>query len=392
MATINFATREITAKIVYFGARGAGCNTNVARLHKLVSARRLGDLDRVVGTSSDGTSEHAWCFDYLSQQAAPVEGFGMAWQVWSLPGGLDGEVRRDQILRGADAVVFVADARADRNDANVDALLQLEELLARMGQPLSNTTVVLQVNHTDAEGARPQVDVIFDLNPYGFPVSEAVAADGTGIVETHGDVTAAVTARIADALAGQPSTVVLTAVHDPERNADTDLRRHQETSHPTPRREETPEPQVLAGPEPSVEYDADLELPEGARIEVPFQPRELAGYHPVRVLGAAVDGDRVWIDLVMERMGGGEACRLTIALANRPNDTPPVPRASPATPEVARDDEERSVFHYLPESAEIGPAEEDGGTDLPGVWYGVLGVAGGVLIGILLSFLIGVFT
>ncbi|MCB9689685.1 MAG: GTPase domain-containing protein [Alphaproteobacteria bacterium] len=387
MATINFATREITAKIVYFGARGAGCNTNVARLHALVDARRRGELDRVTSSGGDGEGEHALSFDYLSPRAGPIEGFGMAWQVWSLPGGLDGEVRRDQILRGADAVVFVADARHDRNDANVDALLQLEEVLARMGQELSNTTVVLQVNHTDAEGARPQSDVIFDLNPYGFPVSEAVAADGAGIVETHTDVTEAVVGRIADVLSGQPSSVVLTAVHDPERNADTDLRRHQETSHPTPRRDDEPAEvaEVWDEPEP---YD----LPEGPQIEVPFQPRDFAGYHPVQVLGAEVEGDRVWVELLMERMGGGEARRLSIALANRPTDTPPAARASPVTPEPKAADEEPSVFHYLPESAEIGPADEEGGTDLPGIWYGVLGVAGGLLIGILLSFLLGAFT
>ncbi|MCA9494772.1 MAG: hypothetical protein KC621_32810 [Myxococcales bacterium] len=388
MATINFATREITAKIVYFGARGAGCNTNVARLHGLVDARRRGELDRVT-SSVEGDGEHALSFDYLSHRDGPIEGFGMAWQVWSLPGGLDGEVRRDQILRGADAVVFVADARHDRNDANVEALLQLEEVLARMGQELSNTTVVLQVNHTDAEGARPQVDVIFDLNPYGFPVSDAVAADGAGIVETHADVTDAVASRIADVIAGQPSSVVLTAVHDPERNPDTDLRRHQETSHPTPRRDEdhtTDTEEVWEQPEP-------FDLPEGPQIEVPFQPRDFAGYHPVQVLGAEVEGDRVWVELLMERMGGGEARRLSIALANRPTDTPAAARASPATPEPKSPDEEPSVFHYLPESAEIVPADEDGsGTDLPGIWYGVLGVAGGLLIGILLSFLLGAFT
>jgi hypothetical protein len=302
--------------------------------------------------------------------------------VWSLPGGIEGDDRRGQILGGLDAVVFVADARSDRNDTNVEALLQLEHLLSRLGQELSSTTVVLQVNHTDAEGARPQADVIFDLNPYAFPVSDAVASDGTGIVETHADVAASVAARIADALGGQPSPIVLTAVHDPDRNADTAVRRHHETTQPSQRYEEADplEERTRVSEEPT-------DLPEGPRVEVAFQPREFVGSHPVRVLGADVDQDRVWVELVMERMGGGEARRLTVVLANRPTDTPPMTRQAPS-PEPKP--EGASVFDYLPESAEIGPPEaDDGANDLPPVWYGVLGVVGGMLIGFLTAVLLG---
>ncbi len=308
--------------------------------------------------------------------------------MWSLPGGLEGDDRREDVLRGLDAVVFVADARPDRNEANVEALLQLEQLLSRLGQELSTTIVVLQVNHTDAEAARPQADVIFDLNPYGFPVSDAVARDGTGILDTHRQVTATVAERIADALGGHPSPVVLTAVHDPDRHADTTLRSRQEnTQAASPRQEEAPAP--TAEERAQAAADEAIELPEGPRIEVAFQPREFVGSHPVRVLGAVVDHDRVWVELLMERMGGGESRRLTVVLANRPTDTPPMSRQSPAAPEPKP--EGGSVFDYLPESAQIGPGElsEEGATDLPPIWYGVLGVAGGMLIGFLSAILMG---
>jgi hypothetical protein len=134
-------------------------------------------------------------------------------------------------------------------------------------------------------------------------------------------------------------------------------------------------------------------------VEVPFQPRELAGFHPVRVLGTSVEGDRVWVELAMERMGGGEVRRVALVLQNRPPDTEParaLPVTSPVqTPPLDLTSEGsevatvRSVFDYLPESVVYA---EDGRTqvrDLPGVVYGLLGVGGGILIGLLSAYVLG---
>jgi signal recognition particle receptor subunit beta len=384
MATINFATREITSKIVYFGARGAGCNTNVSRLHALVSARRRGELHRVPGP--DPEAEHAWSFHYLAQGPDPIEGFGLGWELWSLPGGIELAQRREDILRGADAVVFVADARPDRNEANVTSLLELEQMLGRLGQPLATATVVLQVNHTDAEGSRPLEDVTFDLNPYGFPVAVAVARDGSGLLETHDLMTRAVAERIADTLAGNPSPVLLSAFHDPDEDADHVQRFLRDTQAPALRAEES----LPEQPEdPGLSTEELMALPEGPTVEVAFQPRDFLGSHPVRVLSAAVDHDRVWVDLVMERMSGGEARRLTVVLANRPTDTPPIQRAAPASP-VPRPAGD-SVFDYLPETGQMSRTQDSppAPRDLPPVWYGVLGVGGGLLIGALSAVLVG---
>lgn len=381
MATINFATREITAKIVYFGAAGAGCNTNVERLYATVAARTKGQLHKFGPREND---ERSWYFDFRPAADGPLEGFAMRWQIYSLPGAIDLVAHREEVMGGVDAVVFVADARAEKIPLNVDALLGLEGLLGSIGLELAAMPIVIQVNHCDQESARPAADVTFDLNPYGFPVVEAVASAGKGVSETHLEVTAAVVARVADALAGNEAAVTLTAVHDAEQPLDAEvIRRHvqaiQERSQVTPQVDEV---------------TSTSELPDDLtvdRIEIGFQPRDFAGSHPTQVLGASIEGDKVWVDLVMERMGGGEPRRLSVVLANRPTDTPPVPRNSPASPVVqgAEPVATDRVFDYLPEPDEVRDTEEQAPADLPGVLYGLFGVAGGVLIGLLSGYLLG---
>ena len=384
MATINFATREITAKVVYFGAKGAGCNTNVERLFVGLGAKSKGQLHKF-GARDD--EERSLFFEYKPTGDSPLDGFATRWRVYSLPGGVGLAAHREEVMRGADAVVFVADARPDRNTGNVDALLALEGLLGGLGLELAAMPLVIQVNHTDAPEARLVPDVTFDLNPYGFPVLAAVAKESKGVAETHAEITGAVVARVRDALAGNESAITLTAVHDASQELDADLiRRHvesiQERSAVTPQVEEvqTDEAQAAARDH--------SQLPEGPAIEVPFQPREFVGSHPISVIAASVDGDRVWVDLVMERMGGGESRRLTVVLANRPTDTPAVVR-SPASPAVQQPIQSDRVFDYLPEPDVVRDVPDESGTDLPGIWYGILGITGGVLIGLLLGYILG---
>lgn len=384
MATINFATREITAKVVYFGAKGAGCNTNVERLFGAVGAKAKGQLHKF-GARDD--EERSLFFEYRPTGDSPLDGFATRWRVYSLPGGVGLAAHREEVMRGADAVVFVADARPDRNTGNVDALLALEGLLGGLGLELAAMPLVIQVNHTDAADARPLSDVTFDLNPYGFPVLTSVAREGKGVAETHAEITGAVVARVRDALAGNEAAVTLTAVHDAAQELDAELiRKHVETIQE--RSAVTPSVEEVATDEGAAAAPDHSQLPEGPQVEVAFQPREFLGSHPIEVIGASVDGDKVWVDLVMERMGGGESRRLTVVLANRPTDTPAVARspASPAAQQVVQADR---VFDYLPEPDEVRVEPEEATTDLPGIWYGILGITGGVLIGLLLGYLLG---
>ena len=382
MATINFATREISAKIVYIGATGAGCNTNVRRLYEHLEAKETSRLHKF---GPDDTKERSWYFQYVPSGGPHVASFEMRYQVYSLPGGLELPAHREEVLGEVDALVFVADARADRAHANVDALLQLEQQLAGKGLELSAATVVLQVNHRDHENSLEVEAVASELNPFGFPVTEAVAIEGDGVVATHSEAVAALEARLRDHLGGNESQVTLTAVHEPKVPTDDDVvaghvRAIEERSkaHATATIDDLTERQIE-------------HLPSGPEVEVPFQPREFVGSQPSRVLNVEVQRDEVHLDLVMERMGGGAARRLTVRLVNRPTDTPALARTAPVTTVEPAPEADR-VFDYLPDAVELttpGPRPSDR-DDLPPLAYGVIGVTGGVVIGALLSYLVGI--
>jgi hypothetical protein len=380
VATINFATREVTAKIVYTGASGAGCNTNVRRLYSLLEARETSRLHKF---GPGDTVERSWYFEYVVHGPPRVGTFLMRYRVYSLPGGLSLPAHRDEVLRDCDAIVLVADSRPDHAAANVDVLFGLERTLAAMGLELSTVPLVLQLNHRDADDALPVDQLTSELNPFGFPVTEAIARAGDGVLATHSEVTAALEARLRDHLSGNAGSVQLTAVHEPERETDDDVVR----THVQAIRERS-----------EAEAQADIDeltqrhfehLPEGLEVEVPFQPREYLGSSPSKVLAVEVARDEVRLELVMEHMGGGEARRLTVRLVNRPSDALAVPRSTPKSTAPPAPDLDR-VFDYLPAEEELTSPRPDAEPDpIPPVVYGVVGTGGGILIGVLLAYLVG---
>jgi len=380
VATINFATREVTAKIVYIGASGAGCNTNVRRLYSLLEARETSRLHKF---GPGDTVERSWYFEYVVLGPPRVGTFLMRYRVYSLPGGLTLPAHRDEVLRDIDAIVLVADSRPEQAPANVDVLFGLERTLADMGIELSTVPLVLQLNHRDHEQAVPVEQLTSELNPFGFPVTEAIARGGDGVLATHSEVTAALEARLRDHLSGNAGSVQLTAVHEPERETDDDV----VSGHVQAIRERS-----------EAEAQADIDeltqrhfehLPDGPEVEVAFQPREYLGSSPSKVLSVEVERDEVRLDLVMEHMGGGEARRLTVRLLNRPSDALAVPRSTPQSTAPPAPEADR-VFDYLPAEKELTSPRPDESQDLvPPMVYGVVGTAGGVLIGALLAYLVG---
>jgi signal recognition particle receptor subunit beta len=387
MATINFATREITAKVVYFGAPGAGCNTNVERLHAQVPGRSKSALHKFGPPDVEEWSEY---FDYVSTEPAPLESFSMSYRIYSLPGDISLPAHREELVRNVDAVVLVADARGPRNRANVDALLELESLLKTLGLEMSSLVVVIQVNQMDADDARPLADVVFDLNPFGFSVVPAVARAGEGVIETHQEVAAGIALRVRNGIVGLTPALPVTAIHVPERETDAEVIGRLVDAIREASAVVTIE-QVSEDSHPQGQSYASEDVEPGPEVEVAFQPRELVGSHPVRVLQADVLGDRVRVDVLMERMGGGEPRRITVWLLNRPTDTPPVPRSPPGPPKDPTPVDR--VFDYLPDDQDFTESSGDWDAqenDLPAVWYGVFGVSSGILIGLLSGYLVGI--
>jgi hypothetical protein len=116
------------------------------------------------------------------------------------------------------------------------------------------------------------------------------------------------------------------------------------------------------------------------RIEVAFQTRDLIGTRPVHVVGAQLAGDQVLVDVVVEKISGGDARRIAIVLENRPMDDAPIARNTTARGVHPRE----SPVANLPERIEVRRPQRD----FPPVWYGMAGIAGGTLIGLLAGYLV----
>lgn len=370
MALLDFAHREITAKVVYFGAASAGSSTNVRTLHQILSVKAKSEVHRF---APEGESEQTWFFEYVPAGGRTIKDFTLRWQVYAVPGGLTHPAHRREILRGTDAVVFVADARPGRDQHNIDSLLDLERLLHDEHLEMAAMPMVIQVNHTDAEGARDPEEVVFDLNPYGFPVIEAVASDSTGVLEAHEQVNSVTAQRIRDNLAGKETAITLTAVHRPERESDGDVvARHLEALEAAEReqakRVRTEEPW------------ADLQ--RAGEIEIPYQPADFEGTRPLHVLEAGVEGASVVVELVMETDSGNPR-RLRVTLVDAPatglsvGSTPVEPTPTPT------DTSASSPLDALPDHIDLPtPSQRN---DLPPLYYGIAGLSGGLVIGVLLA-------
>ncbi len=215
MAVINFARREIEAKIVYYGPAMSGKTTNVQVVHGIVPEGQRGDLH-----SMATAEERTLFFDYVPIQLGQIAGFTAKFKLFTVPGQVFYKETRRVVLQGADAVVFVADSAPDRASANIDALIDLEENLRSHGLDLASIPLVLQYNKRDAPGARSVADLQTDLNPFGVPQVEAIAVQGVGVLDTLRAVTELTAQRVRDNLAGRQTAVELSAVERPTAEDD----------------------------------------------------------------------------------------------------------------------------------------------------------------------------
>ena len=120
MAVINFARKEIEAKVVYYGPAFSGKTTNVKVLHEKMPGPQRGEL-HALSTEADRTL----FFDYVPIQIGQIGGFSTRFKLFTVPGQVVYQQTRRVVLQGADAVVFVADSSPDRADANLDSLVEI---------------------------------------------------------------------------------------------------------------------------------------------------------------------------------------------------------------------------------------------------------------------------
>jgi mutual gliding-motility protein MglA len=176
---INFASREINCKIVYYGAGLGGKTTNLQWIFEQ-TAKKSGGKMISLATETDRTL----FFDFLPLELGTVRGFKARFHLYTVPGQVFYDASRKLILRGVDGVVFVADSQEERMDANDEALDNLQINLKEHGYDFMKIPYVLQINKRDLPNALPTDELKERLLKKQEFVFEAIAVQGIGVMET----------------------------------------------------------------------------------------------------------------------------------------------------------------------------------------------------------------
>jgi hypothetical protein len=179
MTFINYASREINCKIVYYGPGLCGKTTNLQYIYDKTNPNAKGKLISLA-TETDRTL----FFDFLPLELGTVRGFRTRFHLYTVPGQVFYDASRKLILKGVDGVIFVADSQVERMDANVESVENLQTNLKSQGYDINTIPFVLQLNKRDLPNVAPVDEMKRLLMRRDEPVFEAVAAKGPGVFET----------------------------------------------------------------------------------------------------------------------------------------------------------------------------------------------------------------
>jgi signal recognition particle receptor subunit beta len=179
MTFINYASREINCKIVYYGPGLCGKTTNIQWIFEQANPDKRGKLVSLA-TETDRTL----FFDFLPLDMGTVKGFKVRFHLYTVPGQVFYDASRKLILRGCDGIIFVADSQKARMEANIESIANLATNLKENGFDIRSIPYVLQLNKRDMPSAAPLVEMERLLRFRGEPMIEAVASQGTGVIET----------------------------------------------------------------------------------------------------------------------------------------------------------------------------------------------------------------
>lgn len=179
MSFINYSSREINCKIVYYGPGLCGKTTNLQHIYGKTKPESKG---KMISLATE--SERTLFFDFLPLSLGEIRGFKTRFHLYTVPGQVFYDASRKLILKGVDGVVFVADSQVERMEANIESLENLDENLKEQGYDLKKLPFVLQYNKRDLPNAAPVEELRNLLNPDGNTEFDACAANGEGVFET----------------------------------------------------------------------------------------------------------------------------------------------------------------------------------------------------------------
>jgi len=179
MSFINYSSREINCKIVYYGPGLCGKTTNLQYVYAKTAAEAKG---KMISLATE--TERTLFFDFLPLSLGEIRGFKTRFHLYTVPGQVFYDASRKLILKGVDGVVFVADSQIERMDANLESMENLKVNLAEQGFQLEKLPFVVQYNKRDLPNAASKEELHSLLNPRNVPEFEAVAPTGTGVFDT----------------------------------------------------------------------------------------------------------------------------------------------------------------------------------------------------------------
>lgn len=179
MSSINFATREISCKVVYYGPGLSGKTTNLQVIHQKMPQDKRTDM---VSLATEG--DRTLFFDFLPLNLGDIKGFKTRFQLYTVPGQVYYNSTRKLVLRGVDGIVFVADSQRSRQAENLESLQNLRQNLQDYGMDLDDMPFVLQYNKRDMDNVFTLDELNAELNPRNVPFFPATAHNGKGVVTT----------------------------------------------------------------------------------------------------------------------------------------------------------------------------------------------------------------
>jgi signal recognition particle receptor subunit beta len=191
MVLFNYATKEITAKIVYYGPGLCGKTTNLQFVYDSLPSNSKSKM-LSLATKTDRTL----FFDFLPLDLGKIRGMRTKLQLYTVPGQVYYNSTRQLVLKGADGIVFVADSQDFALDANMESLQNLEDNLKRQGVRLAEIPLVLQFNKRDLPNAMAVSEMTAEINRLNVPSFESVATTGLGVEETLKGITQLVLAHL----------------------------------------------------------------------------------------------------------------------------------------------------------------------------------------------------
>jgi signal recognition particle receptor subunit beta len=167
MSLINYASREINCKLVYYGPGLGGKTTNLEYIYEKVAPSSKG---KMISLATE--TERTLFFDFLPVDLGTIRGFKTRFHLYTVPGQVYYNASRKLILKGVDGVVFVADSQIERMEASVESMQNLYDNLLQHGYDLTKIPFAVQYNKRDLPNAAPIGELQENLNP-GWPVEDS---------------------------------------------------------------------------------------------------------------------------------------------------------------------------------------------------------------------------